>query len=774
MNYDNLDVRINLLYDVVYNTNNSKHYTIKPIILDNITLEDIKKTTEFASTNEFEQIFTDGVFKYKEKINNKWIFKRDSDSSYSSIVSIGKYDLSEIKNPNDLKRKELNNALMHYILSEVVINDKFKHVMLPLMMVDVSLDDLTKSNDIYDVVNKKNKNSNGDSKYYMFITEGYYKLTPLKTFLEEKYDEMNLIDWKVLIFQVLYALYKISERLPAFRHNMLNLDAIRLYIKDSKDNNIYHVGSNKFNIPNVGFDVKITDFENASTNQINPRELKENPFYDIYYFLISLYLFIKSKVVNSKTKPIIDFIEKIIPNSLIPESQSDIMNTINEQLIEQKMEQILSPIMILNKNNFFKQFISTMSLSPEPIDNKHINKDELNKKYSGVNYYSATDDNSDMPRMLARKSASTSSKVEYRGKRKSIDLSKKSYNKFYGDSRNKEETEDDEDLDLSDVYSDDEDNTEQPTENESEENETEEPTEESEEEEKPKKKSILKRAEKRYREISRTSDDVEYGRTHRNNDDDDSESYFNENDVKEMRKYLRDSVEESPQIKAKKQDKTKSRNRQVREKSISSSSIDTEDLMKSIKRIHKPSQNNNQNYKTTGFNMPYDHPMNNMMNNMMNSPMAPSMNPYMNTAMHPSMPSMSPNMNMINSPMAPSMSPTMPSMPSMSSIMPPVMPQNAMNMTNMTNNDIMSSLMPPIMPQNTMNMANNDIMSSLMPPVIQSNMSSGIPNVSETMNFMTGGAKKNKQRFTFVKDDNKEVKPNKDFFFQPSQEVRGK
>lgn len=727
MNYDSLDVRINLLYDVVYNSNNSKHYTIKPIILDNISLEDIKKTNEFTETHEFEQILTDAKFEYKGFINNKWIFKRYSDSSHTSTLSIGKYDLSEIKNPNDLKRKELNNAMMHYILSEVVINDKFKHVILPLMMIDISLDNLSKSNVIYDVIRKKEENS--DTKYYMFITEGYYKLSPLKIFLDKSYDKLNLLSWKVLIFQVLYTLYKISERLPGFRHNKLDLNSIRLYVRkeqNNKSNTTYHVGTNKFIIPDVGFDVKLTDFENASTNLINNKELKENPFYDIYYFLISLYLFIKSKKVNSNTKLVIDFIKNLIPISLIPDKSLNINNIINEQLIEQKMEQILSPIMILNKNNFFEQFISTMTLSPDPIDNKHINKDTLNKKYLGVNYYSATEDSSDMPRMLARKS---NPKIEYRGKRKSIDLTNRKSHKFYGSE------EDDEELD--DIYSDDEtENTEESSyRTEESSDRTEETSDET--EERTTKRSILKRAEKRYKEISNSSDDTEFGKSR---DSDNSESYFNKNDVKEMRKYLKestsstltDTVHGSPRIKARKQ--TKSNRKQRRNVKESSSSINTEDLMKSIKRIQKPQNNNNVNHQATG-SMPYN-PMNYRMDS--NS----MMNPYMNqNTMMNNMNDMTPHL------MQPTQQNGM-----MNNVMSPIMPNN-MNM-GMSNN-IMNSLMPPVIPHNTMsNMG--------MGPLSETS------HISETINFMSGGNRTHKPKYSFVKD-NKEVK-NKDFFFQPSQE----
>ena len=53
-----------------------------------------------------------------------YYFKRESTSSYPVTIIIKKY--SEIKNINDMERSsDLYNTLIHYVLSEIVINEKY-------------------------------------------------------------------------------------------------------------------------------------------------------------------------------------------------------------------------------------------------------------------------------------------------------------------------------------------------------------------------------------------------------------------------------------------------------------------------------------------------------------------------------------------------------------------------------------------------------------------------------------------------------------------------
>jgi hypothetical protein len=176
--YDNIDFRINTLYNAMYNKEDSSNYIFKPIVKNNISLINIKEPLNFDLT----EIFKSDI-KYIGKYNNKWIFKRTSDSSYPCTITIGKYNKNNTNN-NDLTRSELYNPAIHYILSELSITENFKHVLLPLMFSDVSEEYLKKSKDVYEILKSE---ITKDTQFYMFISEHYFKMESLKDFIKSEY-----------------------------------------------------------------------------------------------------------------------------------------------------------------------------------------------------------------------------------------------------------------------------------------------------------------------------------------------------------------------------------------------------------------------------------------------------------------------------------------------------------------------------------------------------------------------------------------------------------
>ena len=399
--YNNLDFRINMLYDAVYNKNNTTSYVLTPIIKKNISLIDIKMSNAF---DYMTNALTDEI-SYIGKYNSKWVFKRTSSSSYPCNLSIGTY--TQGGNVNDLGRSELYNPTMHYILSELIISEKFKHIILPFMFFDVSQSILkTKLPDVYNVIKDDIDQS---TKLYLFVTEHYFKMMTLNEYLEQEHTKMTLIDWKVLIFQVLYTLFKITDRLQKFRHNKLNLDAIRIYKKKEKkeENIVYKIGITNFYIPPVDFEIKLTDFDISNTTDYirnkTSNEITDNPYYDLHYFISHLYIFIKKNNV-SIPKELETFINDVIPEKFLPSIKGD-FNGLNEREFDMISSQIIIPGILLKKNNFFKEFITELNtVTTSSIENEQINIDKLNIKESGIDYISPTDDNLGS-RMLGRKNS---------------------------------------------------------------------------------------------------------------------------------------------------------------------------------------------------------------------------------------------------------------------------------------------------------------------------------------------------------------------------------
>src|SRR6202012_5058588 len=99
--YDQIDYCLNTLYDYFYNKDREGCYKFKPIIKNNIKLIDIKKLADF----DYNDILT-GKVKFMGKFNNKYQFKRYSETSYPCTISIGIYKAKNSRY-DDMARGEL-------------------------------------------------------------------------------------------------------------------------------------------------------------------------------------------------------------------------------------------------------------------------------------------------------------------------------------------------------------------------------------------------------------------------------------------------------------------------------------------------------------------------------------------------------------------------------------------------------------------------------------------------------------------------------------------
>src|SRR5205807_1400553 len=106
--------------------------------------------------------------------------------------------------------------------------------------------------------------------------------------------KMKEIDWKILLFQVLYTLYKIGERLAQFRHNSLDLDSIVVYSRAPEQELDYKVNDVNFILPNVNFEIKLQCYQFATTIDYIPNTVSgkkpNNVYYDVNYFINYLWL----------------------------------------------------------------------------------------------------------------------------------------------------------------------------------------------------------------------------------------------------------------------------------------------------------------------------------------------------------------------------------------------------------------------------------------------------------------------------------------------------
>ena len=128
-----MEEKINLLYNFLYNNSFQNCFDIDKIHLGKININDIKIT----DSNEVKELFNElnnakfSYIDYDEKENLIYL-KRFSDS-YPVTVKIGTYqsNINELNNPSN------NDSLFSYLLSQLVLYKKSKHILLPILNFDI-------------------------------------------------------------------------------------------------------------------------------------------------------------------------------------------------------------------------------------------------------------------------------------------------------------------------------------------------------------------------------------------------------------------------------------------------------------------------------------------------------------------------------------------------------------------------------------------------------------------------------------------------------------
>lgn len=163
----------------------------------------------------------------------------------------------------------------------------------------------------------------------------------LLSFLRSDYEKLNVEQWRSILFQVLHPIAVIHKEYPGFRHNDMKANNILMHkpmnTKGGTVNDCsfvtYRIDDTKFRVPNVGVILKMWDFdfsstpghvENAKVNARWCRKLnilhERNQYYDLHYFLYTLFFFKNPKpwlhngFFKSKAPTEVkEFIKRIVP-----------------------------------------------------------------------------------------------------------------------------------------------------------------------------------------------------------------------------------------------------------------------------------------------------------------------------------------------------------------------------------------------------------------------------------------------------------------------------
>lgn len=141
-----------------------------------------------------------------------------------------------------------------------------------------------------------------------FIAMEYCDIT-LSTFLEKYiHSPANFSILRIILFQIIFAIYVINEVYPGFHHYDLHTDNVMLKINNNKLDmsavTEYPVGDTKFYVPVTGITAKIIDFEFAAVPTLNiisyatldRRTMYERPDNDIVLLLFWMYMYLRNNV----------------------------------------------------------------------------------------------------------------------------------------------------------------------------------------------------------------------------------------------------------------------------------------------------------------------------------------------------------------------------------------------------------------------------------------------------------------------------------------------
>ena len=276
------------------------------------------------------------------------------------------------------KRPENTELLMIKLLSYFVINKQTPHIVLPITTFNTSIKpflNLTKSN----IVNNKKfdqfieRNENGE--YYQNVSvlvSEWANGGDLLDFLKKNYKNLKLKEWKIIFFQILSVLAIIQTKYPSFRHNDLKANNILIQNNTVNINNakyLYKINNTTYIVPNIGFQIKIWDFDFACipgivdnskveaewTDKINIKP-EQNRYYDIHYFINTLTKkgffpeILTSQYVPDKVK---NFVKRIVP----PKYESGEFVSERGRLLLN--DEYLIPDLVLKNDLFFKNFRKT-------------------------------------------------------------------------------------------------------------------------------------------------------------------------------------------------------------------------------------------------------------------------------------------------------------------------------------------------------------------------------------------------------------------------------
>ena len=273
----------------------------------------------------------------------------------------------------NIKRPENAELLMIRLLSDFIRSKQTPHIVLPITTFNTSIKpfiSLPKDNIVnnkkFDTFVKKYRKGEYYDNVSVLISE-WANSGDLLEFIKGNHQNLKTKHWRGIFFQLLSVLAIIQAKYPGFRHNDLKANNLLVHkIPTSKNNNKfkYKINGQSYVVPNIGFQIKLWDFDFACipnivdnskveaewTDRINVNP-EQNRYYDVHYFFNTLTKkgffpeFWTSELISDKVR---DFVNRILPNKYKSGKEVSDRGRILSK------DEYITPDQILKTDQFFK------------------------------------------------------------------------------------------------------------------------------------------------------------------------------------------------------------------------------------------------------------------------------------------------------------------------------------------------------------------------------------------------------------------------------------
>lgn len=322
----------------------------------------------------------------------------------------------------DASRPENAELMMLRLLSYFVVKRQTPHITLPIGTFNTSIkpfigliDDqvVEKDNKKYNEFVERYKKKEYFDQVSILISE-WANRGDLLDFFRKNYRKFKLTHWKVIFFQILSVLSVIHSKFPGFRHNDLKANNVLVQkIKKKNSHFTYKVCKNTYHVPNIGYQIKLWDFDFACIPDIiNNTKVSfdkwqksinvtpvQNRYYDMHYFfntLIRKGFFPQILNDNCVPKEVKEFIHRIVPDKYKndvndkydddakeadPKKRNKIIHERGRILIN---DEFLTPDKVLKKDPFFEEF-RNINEKPKKVSKVSKSNNDTIKVESKIN-----------------------------------------------------------------------------------------------------------------------------------------------------------------------------------------------------------------------------------------------------------------------------------------------------------------------------------------------------------------------------------------------------